>query len=216
MAGGFFLPLIAAMLRAPAKQGQNDRSRLRPDIQSIEIGGMVPLTFKFWRRKKAMTALTHGIPPEAVSTKKHTRFGLLVALGSAAGVMGVADMAHADFRVCNSTQNLVGVAIGYRAKEGWTTEGWWQIPATTCATLVEGKLQSRYYYLYAEDAARGGRWTGDIKMCVAQDKFKITGVNDCFKRGYLQMGFKEYDTGRQASWMVQLNDASGSQESQKQ
>ncbi len=216
MAGSIFLPLIAAMLRAPASAGQGGDQDGPFRIQSIEIGGMVPLTFPFWRRKKAMTALSHGIPPEAVSTKKHTKIGLLLALGTAAGVIGVADMAHADFRVCNSTQNLVGVAIGYRAKEGWTTEGWWQIPATTCATLVEGKLQSRYYYLYAEDAARGGRWTGDIKMCVAQDKFKIAGVNDCFKRGYLQMGFKEYDTGRQASWMVQLNDASGSQESQKQ
>ena len=142
------------------------------------------------------------------------RFGL--ALAVIAGSLGAASAAHAEFRVCNGTANLVGVAIGYRAKEGWTTEGWWQIPATACATLIEGKLQSRYYYLYAEDAARGGRWTGDIKMCVAQDKFKITGVNDCFKRGYLQMGFKEYDTGRQAGWMVQLNDASGSQESQKQ
>lgn len=66
-----------------------------------------------------------------------------------------ADVARADFRVCNGTQNLVGVAIGYRAKDGWITEGWWQVPATTCATLIEGELQSRYYYLYAEDAARG-------------------------------------------------------------
>lgn len=152
----------------------------------------------------------------AVNSSSKILSKLLLGLAVATGTMGVASAARAEFRVCNGTQNLVGVAIGYRAKEGWTTEGWWQIPATTCATLIEGKLQSRYYYLYAEDAARGGRWTGDIKMCVAQDKFKITGVNDCFKRGYLQMGFKEYDTGRQAGWMVQLNDASGSQESQKQ
>lgn len=153
---------------------------------------------------------------KAVNSSSNILSKLLLGLTVATGAMGVADVARAEFRVCNGTQNLVGVAIGYRAKEGWTTEGWWQIPATTCATLIEGKLQSRYYYLYAEDAARGGRWTGDIKMCVAQDKFKITGVKDCFKRGYLQMGFKEYDTGRQAGWMVQLNDASGSQESQKQ
>lgn len=153
---------------------------------------------------------------KAVNSSSRSLSKLLLGLVAAAGAMGIADVAHAEFRVCNGTQNLVGVAIGYRGKEGWTTEGWWQIPATTCATLIEGKLQSRYYYLYAEDAARGGRWTGDIKMCVAQDKFKITGVKDCFKRGYLQMGFKEYDTGRQAGWMVQLNDASGSQESQKQ
>ena len=117
-------------------------------------------------------------------------------------------------RVCNGTQNLVGVAIGYRAKEGWITEGWWQVPATTCATLIEGELQSRYYYLYAEDAARGGRWTGDVQMCVAENEFKITGVQDCYARGYQKMGFKEYDTGRQGSWMVQLSDTPGTQESQ--
>lgn len=125
-----------------------------------------------------------------------------------------ADAAHAEFRVCNGTPNLVGVAIGYRAEQGWITEGWWQVPATTCATLIEGELQSRYYYLYAEDAARGGRWTGDVNMCVAENEFKIVGVQDCFARGYQQMGFKEYDTGRQGSWMVQLSDTPGTQESQ--
>ncbi len=128
--------------------------------------------------------------------------------------MLAASAAHAEFRVCNGTQNLVGVAVGYRAEEGWITEGWWQVPAGTCATLIEGELQSRYYYLYAEDAARGGRWTGDINMCVAENEFKIVGVKDCFTRGYQQMGFKEYDTGRQGSWMVQLSDTSGTQESQ--
>lgn len=124
------------------------------------------------------------------------------------------DAAKADFRVCNGTQNLVGVAIGYRAGEGWISEGWWQVPATTCATLIEGELQSRYYYLYAEDAARGGRWTGDVNMCVAENEFKIVGVQDCFARGFQRMGFKEYDTGRQGSWMVQLSDTPGTQESQ--
>ena len=33
-----------------------------------------------------------------------------------------ASPARADFRVCNATQNLVGVGIGYRAKAGWITE----------------------------------------------------------------------------------------------
>lgn len=125
-----------------------------------------------------------------------------------------AGTAHADFRVCNGTPNLVGVAIGYRAEEGWTTEGWWQVPASTCATLIEGELQSRYYYLYAEDAARGGRWTGEVNMCVAENEFKIVGVEDCFARGHQRMGFKEYDTGQQGSWMVQLSDAPSTQEGQ--
>jgi len=173
------------------------------------------------RRKKAHIQI-NGVPLEAVRAKSHRPYfpkasGLLQAgLFLVAGflALSVADEARADFRVCNGTQNLVGVAIGYRAKEGWVTEGWWQVPATTCATLIEGELQSRYYYLYAEDAARGGRWTGDVNMCVAENEFKVTGVQDCFARGFQRMGFKEYDTGRQGSWMVQLSDTPGTQESQ--
>jgi uncharacterized membrane protein len=123
------------------------------------------------------------------------------------------DEARADFRVCNGTQSLVGGAIGYRTAEGWVTEGWWQIPANSCATLIEGQLGSRYYYLYAEDAGGGGRWAGDINMCVADNEFRIVGVEDCFARGFQRVGFKEYDTGRQGSWMVQLSDAPEVQES---
>lgn len=119
----------------------------------------------------------------------------------------VAGSAQAAFRVCNGTQSLVGVAIGYRAEAGWTTEGWWRIPATTCKTIIDGPLSSRYYYVYAEDAEGQGRWAGSVDLCVAENEFKIAGVTDCFKRGYQKIGFREYDTGEQASWMVQLTEA---------
>jgi uncharacterized membrane protein len=115
--------------------------------------------------------------------------------------------ARADFRVCNGTQALVGVAVGQRTAEGWVSEGWWRIPATTCRSVIEGELQSRYYYIYAEDAEGVGRWAGDIDMCIAENEFKIVGVKDCFARGYQKMGFREYDTGGQGSWMVQLTEA---------
>lgn len=117
--------------------------------------------------------------------------------------------AKADFRVCNATQNLVGVAIGYRARTGWISEGWWHVEGSSCKTLIEGPLSSRYYYLYAEDAERGGRWEGEVRMCVAEKEFKIAGVSDCFARGFQRAGFQEYDTGEQESWMVQLTDGPG-------
>jgi uncharacterized membrane protein len=178
------------------------------------------LTFKPHRAKKVLTN-NHGVPTETVSKKSPKAYlrslfslpALAMALGGGVPLF-MAGAAHADFRVCNGTQNLVGVAIGYRAEEGWATEGWWQVPASTCATLIEGELQSRYYYLYAEDAARGGRWTGEVNMCVAENEFKVSGVDDCFARGFQRMGFKEYDTGRQGSWMVQLSDTPGTQEGQ--
>lgn len=124
----------------------------------------------------------------------------------AAAPIWFATPAVADFRVCNATQNLVGVAIGYRAGDGWKTEGWWQIEGSTCKTLIEGALSSRFYYLYAEDAERGGRWDGPINMCIAKEPFKIADVKDCYARGFERAGFQEYDTGEQSSWMVQLTD----------
>lgn len=142
-----------------------------------------------------------------------SRLLVLPALAAGALLLVSANEAKADFRVCNGTQSLVGGAIGYRTAEGWVTEGWWQIPANSCATLIEGQLGSRYYYLYAEDAGGGGRWAGDINMCVADNEFRIVGVEDCFARGFQRVGFKEYDTGRQGSWMVQLSDAPEVQES---
>ncbi|QKV20397.1 DUF1036 domain-containing protein [Oricola thermophila] len=133
-------------------------------------------------------------------------FGLLAA--SIGSVIVLAPAARADFRVCNATDDLVGVAIGYRARAGWITEGWWAIESSTCKTLIEGPLESRYYYLYAEDGVRGGRWDGPISMCIAELQFKITGVNDCYARGFQKAGFREYDTGNQTNWMIQLVDES--------
>ncbi len=140
------------------------------------------------------------------------QFFLALAVVFGAFTLSAAKPAHADFRVCNATQELVGVAIGYRARTGWITEGWWHVEPTKCKTLIEGPLASRYYYLYAEDALRGGRWDGPVNMCVAEREFKITGVSDCFARGFQRSGFREYDTGNQQSWMVQLVDEAAVEE----
>lgn len=145
----------------------------------------------------------------AFASRQRRRRGialLLPLLALFAAPLVMASPARADFRVCNATQNLVGVGIGYRAKTGWITEGWWHIEGSTCKTLIEGPLSSRFYYLYAEDAERGGRWDGPISMCVAEKEFKIAGVTDCVARGFQRAGFQEYDTGEQASWMVQLTE----------
>jgi uncharacterized membrane protein len=118
----------------------------------------------------------------------------------------LAGNAYADFRVCNGTQSLVGVAVGYRSQEGWVSEGWWRIDPSHCKTIIKGVLKSRYYYVYAEDAVRGSKWEGPIKMCVADKSFKISGVHDCFARGFQKASFQEYDTGEQTNWMVQLTE----------
>lgn len=120
----------------------------------------------------------------------------------------VATPARADFRLCNNTGGRVGVAIGYKDGEGWATEGWWNLAARSCETLLRGTLVARYYYIYAVDYDRGGEWSGQAFMCTRDKEFTIRGTEDCLARGYDRTGFFEVDTGEQQTWTVQLTDTS--------
>lgn len=123
------------------------------------------------------------------------------------GVLAAAEPALADFRLCNNTGSRVGVAIGYKEGDGWTTEGWWNLSSRTCETILRGPLTARFYYIYAVDYDRGGEWSGKAFMCSRDKEFTIRGVDDCLARGYDRTGYFEVDTGEQRSWTVQLTDS---------
>ena len=114
--------------------------------------------------------------------------------------------AAADFRLCNNTASRVGVAVGYKDAEGWTTEGWWNLPSRTCETVLKGNLVARFYYIYAIDYDHGGEWTGRAYMCTRDKEFTIRGIGDCLAHGYDRTGFFEIDTGEQRAWTVQLTE----------
>lgn len=114
--------------------------------------------------------------------------------------------AHADLKLCNSTASRVGVSLGYRDKQGWSTEGWWNIASQTCETLLKGAVPSRFIYIHAVDYDRGGEWVGTNFMCTAEKSFAIRGVHDCKKRGYKRTGFFEVDTGESQEWTIRLTD----------
>jgi uncharacterized membrane protein len=135
----------------------------------------------------------------------------LSALVAAAGAcaMPPAGPAAADFRLCNNTTSRVGIAIGYKDKDGWATEGWWNLPGRSgCEILLRGTLASRYYYIYAVDYDRGGEWSGQAFMCTRDKEFIIRGTGDCLARGFDRTGFFEVDTGEQSDWTVQLTESS--------
>src|SRR5215216_4468984 len=111
--------------------------------------------------------------------------------------------AAADFRLCNNTTGRVGIAIGYKENDGWATEGWWNLSARSCETLLRGALVARFYYIYAVDYDRGGEWSGQAFMCTRDKEFTIRGTDDCLARGYDRVGFFEVDTGEQRAWTVQ-------------
>src|SRR5215208_6861866 len=115
--------------------------------------------------------------------------------------------AAADFRLCNNTSSRVGIALGYKDADGWTTEGWWNVSSRSCETLLRGTLVARYYYIYALDYDRGGEWSGQAFMCSRDKEFTIKGTENCLARGYDRTGFFEVDTGEQRAWTVQLTES---------
>jgi uncharacterized membrane protein len=131
---------------------------------------------------------------------------LIAAIAALLSLVLSAQAAKADFRLCNNTGSRVGVALGYKNAEGWTTEGWWNVPSRTCETLLRGALVARYYYIYAVDYDRGGEWSGHAYMCSREKEFTIRGTDNCLARGFDRTGFFEVDTREQRSWTVQLTD----------
>jgi uncharacterized membrane protein len=115
--------------------------------------------------------------------------------------------AAADFRLCNNTGSRIGLAIGYKEGENWSTEGWWNLSSRSCETILRGPLSSRFYYIYAVDYDRGGEWSGNHFMCTRDKEFTIKGIQNCLAQGYERTGFFEVDTGEQNSWTVQLTES---------
>lgn len=114
--------------------------------------------------------------------------------------------ARADFRVCNNTASRASVALAYTDGASWVSEGWWNLKANSCETLLGGALAAEFYYVYGIDES-GGEWKGRAQMCTQDREFRIEGRQDCFVRGFDRTGFLEIDTGKDAKdWTVQLTD----------
>jgi uncharacterized membrane protein len=117
--------------------------------------------------------------------------------------------AKADLKLCNKTDSRVGIAIGYKDKNGWATEGWWKAEpaggAKSCTTLFSGKLIAQYYYIYAVDYSKGGAWGGKSMLCIRDKIFTIRGFDKCEERGYKKVGFTEVDTGEETDWTITLS-----------
>lgn len=131
---------------------------------------------------------------------------LSAALSAAVLVLGLtASAARADLKLCNNTESRVGVAIGYKDKKGWASEGWWTAEARKCQTLLKGPLISRFYYIFAVDYQKGGSWGGKSLMCIKDKVFTIRGLDNCSDQGSKKVGFFEVDTNEETDWTVSLS-----------
>ncbi len=131
---------------------------------------------------------------------------LLLAISTLLLPIVAATPARADLRVCNQTSKTVSIALGYRAENGWQSEGWWVAAPAKCTSVFKGDLSSRFYYLFAADDLSGGTWEGKVFMCTQDQTFTILGVEDCLARGYERTGFFEVDTKNRNDWTLQLTE----------
>ena len=113
--------------------------------------------------------------------------------------------AQASFTVCNKGSHAAKVSLGRFNGRDWESDGWWTVKAKSCANLLIGPLDARYYYLYANDG-RLGSWDGSFGFCVTSGKFSIVGRAGCAARGYERKGFFQVDTGDAPDYTHKLSD----------
>lgn len=119
------------------------------------------------------------------------RFVLALGLALTAGG------AQAGLEICNKTELLQSISIGYKGDTDWTSEGWWNIEPGECAQVVAGDLTKRFYYYYAESPGVTFE-SQNYEFCTSDEVFTIVGDTDCEKRGYDVERFREIDTGETA------------------
>jgi uncharacterized membrane protein len=121
--------------------------------------------------------------------------------------LGFAPQAQAKLTICNKTEIAALVALGHFDGKDWLSEGWWRVPAKSCADIVQGALTARYYYLRGVQEGVDGAWDSNrFFFCVSKDNFTIKGRQQCHERGHKEAGFFEIDTGDFPSWTHNLSD----------
>lgn len=114
--------------------------------------------------------------------------------------------ARADFRVCNKTRTLINLAVGSNAGDDFSTEGWWVVTPGSCVTPIRGPLKGRYVYLYTTDINGADVLKGTVSMCIDRAKFKLIGIENCWRRGLQAVPFAEVDTLDSPDWTTFLTD----------
>jgi uncharacterized membrane protein len=81
------------------------------------------------------------------------RAAFTVTLCLAAAVLAASSgESRADFRVCNQSGAQMKLAFGHHdTRIGWTSRGWWTLPAGACQQVLYGDIPRGLYYVYTLD-----------------------------------------------------------------
>ncbi|MCE7027661.1 DUF1036 domain-containing protein [Jiella avicenniae] len=157
--------------------------------------------------RRDRTATARAFPAAGGRRRRGALRGLAGVAALAAG-LSASGAAEAQFVVCNQSLDVVNVAIGRDAGDGFSTEGWWIVGANRCATTIRDELSARYVYVYADDVFGRAVLYGSTEMCVGAKSFRIVGTEACFQRGYRPAKFLEVDTEAVSRWTLFLSPRS--------
>lgn len=111
--------------------------------------------------------------------------------------LGLSSQASARLEVCNQTDLVLMVAIGYdTAKDRKATEGWWRLYPGYCEVPVDVAMLKGNYYLHAESNPRSTMpddafsWGEQSKLCVKLADFRMPNATQCGS-GNVFVGFNE-------------------------
>ncbi|MEQ8292734.1 MAG: DUF1036 domain-containing protein [Roseovarius sp.] len=121
-------------------------------------------------------------------------------------VLWAAAPARADLTFCNDSAGRAVLAIGYKGAEGWTSEGWWEVTAGDCATVVPGPLPLTHYY-WRGSTGEEDFPAGDFYFCTSETSFTIVGDTECEARGYARERFSEIVVGQTGEATVRITGA---------
>ena len=117
--------------------------------------------------------------------------------------------AWAQFAVCNQSFDVVNVAIGEETGGVFETRGWWTIGTNQCANVIRDELRNRFIYVFAMDVFGQPMLRGSVPMCVARPfpppDGVISGIEDCWLKGYEEVLFFEVDTQAVERWTLFLS-----------
>ncbi len=102
--------------------------------------------------------------------------------------------------------DIANVAVGESAGDVIETRGWWVVAPNRCADIIPGELKHRYIYVHAVDVRGRALLEGTRRYCTAPRQFRVTGTQDCWRRGYTIGSFHEIDTGENDGWTLFLKE----------
>lgn len=134
---------------------------------------------------------------------RHIVLSLMLLLGVAATaqaqVRNAPERTAYGFRACNKSSGRIEVAKALNVKPNASapddiiSEGWYKLNPGECVTLYPGRLEYRYYMVFAQEINGSRIWGGNIPICVSHERFRIR-TQQCGS-SYNRRMFKEVDTG---------------------